>query len=392
MSYLIFCSFEVGGLPYMMAETLNRHGVDTYYVSLVSAAQGHNSTRFHFGDKQEPWDISNVFYKCSGSRAKTIKTLCAIKEQYGIQHCLAVGSESWMLHKANICYKYWSFGSDLDEECFKTQYATVNTPVWKIIPRYIRYALREKRARLSVQCADSLVVAPHQLDKLTKVVENPKLSFFTHILPTKPWNALLQLKKDALYRISDHIGSDTFFFSSTRHYWWQRQKDESNYKGNNLIIDSFSRYLELAKNPNHKLVLVNKGADTQHTRHYADQRGVADHVVWYDEMPRGELQDLYLGATVCFGQFGMKVLTGTVLEPMAVATPSISSFLDSTNIIPFYSSPPPVYNSEDPEVIAHFLFDIMKNSERRSKLGNDSWKWIAENCSEQAFVNSVVNS
>ena len=47
MSYLIFCSFEVGGLPYRMAEILNAHGVEAYYASIAKPTLGHDSTQFH---------------------------------------------------------------------------------------------------------------------------------------------------------------------------------------------------------------------------------------------------------------------------------------------------------------------------------------------------------
>ena len=32
MSFLVFCSFEVGGIPFRMAEILNRYKVETYYI------------------------------------------------------------------------------------------------------------------------------------------------------------------------------------------------------------------------------------------------------------------------------------------------------------------------------------------------------------------------
>ena len=55
MNYLVFCSYEVGGVPYQIAEVLNRHGISTCFISLTQEASGHDSVQFHFGKQEEKW-------------------------------------------------------------------------------------------------------------------------------------------------------------------------------------------------------------------------------------------------------------------------------------------------------------------------------------------------
>lgn len=117
MNYLIFCSFEVGGLPYKMAEILNRHNVKTYYISIAKEASGHDSTRFHYGDKGEDWNLSGMV-KNEMNSSEIIKLLKKIKETYNIKYCLATGEKSYLLKKAGINYHYWSYGADVDQCTF----------------------------------------------------------------------------------------------------------------------------------------------------------------------------------------------------------------------------------------------------------------------------------
>ncbi|CAN0499711.1 unnamed protein product, partial [Phaeothamnion confervicola] len=59
--FLIFCSYEVGGFPYKMAEILNRHSIVTYYISVDREQFGHDSTTYHWGTQREEWDLSRLF-------------------------------------------------------------------------------------------------------------------------------------------------------------------------------------------------------------------------------------------------------------------------------------------------------------------------------------------
>ena len=117
MSYLIFCSFEVGGLPYKMAETLNRHGVKTYYISLAWKNHSHDSTAFHYGEKREDWDLSSYFDSRFWSTKKDIAFLRHMKIKYNIDYCLATGHKAYLLKEAGMDYAYLSYGFDLDQCC-----------------------------------------------------------------------------------------------------------------------------------------------------------------------------------------------------------------------------------------------------------------------------------
>ena len=130
MSYLIFCSFEVGGFPFRMAETLNRYGVETYYIYLGRRGLEHDSTQFHYGDQRPDWDLSNSFQNILRDSRKVIQRLNQLKTERNILNCLATGRNAYLLKMAGIEYRYWSYGADIDQECF-IRVPVSNTPLCK---------------------------------------------------------------------------------------------------------------------------------------------------------------------------------------------------------------------------------------------------------------------
>ena len=53
MNFLIFCSAEIGGLPYHFAKTLNDSGLQTYFISLSGRKKGHDTISFHYGKEKK---------------------------------------------------------------------------------------------------------------------------------------------------------------------------------------------------------------------------------------------------------------------------------------------------------------------------------------------------
>ncbi len=413
-SYMIFCSFEVGGLPYKMAEVLNKHGVKTYYASVAWDTKSHDSTMFHYGKIKKDWDLSNLFYKGLWDYKKNARILKQIKSKYDITYCFAVGHKAHMLKKAKIDYNYWSYGSDLDQCCGKTVHVK-GVSFWKRALDYLRFAVvfhrdlkmlipgeysfakkvmvymylflsfcREQKK--SIYCANSLMIANYQLGNYHRLCPGKRLFFIPHLVNIMDYRELSKIKNESKKEVSDKIGTDTFFFSSTRHFWHGEHDLFADYKGNDIILYSFARYLKITENKNSKLVLIRKGPDAVESERLIEYLGINNNVIWLDEMRRDNILIYYQGASVCFGQFGTPVLTYGAIEPLSNGTPCASFVGTHDPITPFYKSMPPILNSRDPEEVANFMHKISTNKERASKLSYESWLWAKENCSEKKFV------
>jgi len=398
MSFLIFCSFEVGGLPYKMAEILNKHGVETYYVSLDQNASGHDSTQFHFGNIYESWDLSHLFDNSMFSISfvqihsirKIIRILKQIKVKYGISHCFATGSLSYLLKQAGINYKYWCYGSDLDQQCFAPIWQQ-NYPFWKkcVIYPYFVFKIRNKQ-RNSIYYADSVMIAPYQIDAYNQICPDKKLFHLPHFLKILDYKILLQKKTENRKIICKGIKAKNFFFSSARHVWAGNLSDASDNKGNDIILKSFEKYLKLSNDCDTKLILIKKGPDVEASKSLAQSLSIDKYIIWVNEMNRGELDKYYQAAIMCFGQLRTPVITFSVVEPLANGTICVSFFEDNNSKVPFYKEKPPIFNSKDPDEIANFICKLMSNKDYYTELCYKSWCWIKDNCSEEKFVESFL--
>jgi hypothetical protein len=391
VSHLVFCSFEVGGLPFKIAEALNRHGVETYYFSASERRRGHDTTRFHYGGRCDSWDLSPRLRRLPSLTSKIVSVLQEIKTKYGIENSFATGHFSYLLRYAGIRYQYWSFGSDLDRRAFPPVWPKGH-PFLTAAGIYAIWALNRRRVLASLQNADKLMIAPYQFEAYRKICPGKSLFFLPHLLSIEDFATLRMKKEESRAMICARLRAHNFFFSSTRHFWAGRKAGQADNKGNNIILESFAEYLRRSGRSMTKLVLIKKGPDVGASRALAEELGIADRVVWLDQMPRGDLNVYYQGASVCFGQFGTPVVTNAVVEPLGQASACVSYYGEDSSSVPFYKDPPPVMNAKDPANIGRTLADLMADEMRVSELGFKSWRWAKEQCSEERFVNAFRES
>lgn len=396
MSYLVFCSFEVGGLPFRIAEILNRHGIRAYYVSVQpvqsvrAAGRAHDSTSFHFGNRHEEWDLSPLFRSRLFSGRLLANTLEIIKRDYGITHCFATGRKAYLLKRAGIPFHYWSFGSDLDQACFRPDWA-IGYPLWRKTLAWLKFlAVTRPEQRATMHAGEAVMIAPYQLPTLEKICPGKRQFFFPHFIDVRDYDKLSAAKTESRKAICAETGADYYFFSAARHYWSGPRRRVADNKGNDTVLKAFVEYRK-AVSDRVKLVMVNKGPDVEASSELARELGIEADIVWVNEMSRDKLERFYLGASASFGQFGTSLITFVVLEPMAQATPCISYHEEVPAGVPFYSELPPMINSRDPVEIASCLRRLMSDETYRTDLEYRSWRWVKENCAEKRFVASFLN-
>ncbi len=394
MSYLIFTNFEVGGIPYKIADILNNHGLKTYYISIANKNTGHDSKAFHYGDKEESWELSHFFTDLKFPD-EVISTLQKIRKELTIQSCFATGWKSYVLRKAGFNYAYWCFGADLDQICFEPFFKK-KYPLWKKFIQFpfLKYLNKKPvrlEARMSIQYSDSLIISPYQKDTFNKLDIKKRLNFLPHILKIDDFVKLKKEKEESRKKICERIGATDYIFSSTRHIWCGNQSVLTDNKGNDIILNAFKTYISEYNNPGVKLVFVEKGEDVAASKSLSREMGIADMIVWLPEMPRDELWDIYKGAALCMGQFATPCITYSVLEPIVCATPCISYYhknhIISANV-PYYEEMPPVMDSKEPDEIAELINSILSDKKFKDDLVYKSWAWARDFCSEEEFVKS----
>ncbi len=393
MSYLIFCSFEVGGLPYHMAEILNAQGVETYYASIARPNSTHDSTQFHYGRPNPPWDLTPRFREAMGSGRKIKALLSQVQREFHLTHSFATGQKAYLLREAGLPYHYWSYGSDLDFLVNFFPNLTHYYSWWARPKGFLMYLLRFRReARRTFAHATAVMIAPYQIGAYQQVCPDKPMFFLPHFFKIEDLATLGPKKLASKREMEAKIGATRFFFSSTRHVWSGPLRQSADTKGNDVILYAFKEYLNLSGDRGAKLVLVDKGPNVATSRALAQELSIASQVVWVGEMKRDELDQYYQGAGLCFGQFGTPVLAFTALEPLAQANVSISAFERVDPRVPFYPEDPPIYKSKDPREIAEFMAQIVAHPQQYADLCRRSWEWIKENCSEERFAAEFVKS
>ncbi len=405
-----------------MAEILNNHGIETYYISFHKDATGHDSSIFHYEIKKNKWDLTPLFIGCSPDSEGCLSLLKQIRNKYAIHGCMATGGDAYLLKLAGIIYHYWCFGSDLDQisfypiwpykyplknkllyySCYILMkiYQSVNYRLYIPFTKmpwneyiFIRglnidslLSLRNKQ-RKSISDANSVMIAPYQLKSYLKICRTKKLFFFPHFLEIEDYEVIQHKKNRIKKELCKQFKAKGFFFSSTRHFWCGEFSHLSDNKGNDIILESFATYLSIYGDQGFKLLLINKGPHLDETKILASKLGLDKYVIWINEMKRIDLLKYYTGADICFGQFGTPVLTNVVVEPLSQATPCISYFIDGhENNIPYYKDMPPVFNSKNPKSIADFINRLATDTEFNNKISYQSWDWVNKNCNEKKFV------
>ena len=393
MTGLVFCSYEVGGLPFLIAGVLNRGGVDTLYLSAAPGGSSHDSAAFHYGAERPSWALPPPAPDAPSRDAFLAGQLRAIGERHGALRCLATGRKSYLLREAGIPYLYWSYGADLDGECFGPSWPPRYPPYRKPYS-WINFALTVRReARRSIRGAEAVMVSPYQAASLERVAPGKRLFFLPHILPVMPYGDLSREKLLARERVRALVGTGRYFFSATRQVWTERFRDWADLKSNDVIFRAFARYLAAERDGETRLVVVEKGPDVAEAKELTRRLGIAERVTWIPEVSRPRLADYYRGATACFGQFGNPVVTYAALEPLANGTPCISFFGDPhPPDVPHYLERPPLFNSREEGEIASFLGSLLSGEGRGNDLGFRSWDWVRTHCSEERFVQAFLEA
>ena len=377
-------------MPFKMAETLNRFGVETYYIYLGKKSAGHDSTLFHFGTSSQEWNLSLEFQDIAGSSRKVIEKLRQLNDRYHFSYCLATGGDIYYLKKAGIDYLFWSYGGDLDYQCFIYISLLNSLLKQKFKINFIRLFMERITARKSLRYARRITIAPYQLKALKHVCANKSLFFLPHCLKVIDYEDLVRQKDINRELLCRENHADRVFFSSTRHFWAGFQRTFTDNKGNDVMLRAYSKYLEVTKDARSKLILVSKGPDVESTKTFARRLRIEGNIVWVSEMKREDLDRYYQGATICFGQFGTPVITLSILEALSNGTVGVSFFDEQKSMVPFYNEYPPIFNNKDPKDISEFMMKLLSDRDTYEKLSYKSWLWIKNNCSEDNFVESFL--
>lgn len=383
---LILTDINVSNVHLMIASILNKF--EQWDVSFLNIRipKDYFDDSVWYEDGHNPVDISYVLDgKNIVSKLVKIKNII---DNFDLIFC--TGAIANFMKWSKKPYIYFSFGSDLDQYsqygCNIFEYISPNAAWLRKIMRPFKKFLYIK----AIKNADITIIAPYQAKLLTKIGYN-KIGFFPHPLEPIYLNNDLKTKELVSKKIQTEFNCEWIFFSATRHVWNPTLINENDYKGNDIIIRAFNKFVNNNPNNKSKLFFIAKGSDVQKSKSLVNEMNLNDKVVWLPPMNRKRLLEFYFGAHICFDQFSLGCLALCAIESMACGTPTVTYIGDIPEYMPYYQQAPPVFNSKDPDDISLYMEKIIFNPQFRKYIEMECLNWVKDNCSYDKVNNSFLD-
>lgn len=164
------------------------------------------------------------------------------------------------------------------------------------------------------------------------------------------------------------------------------------YKGNDIFIRSFEKYLKLMVNRRNSslLLLIDRGTSAKHEtnkmKRLIYKLGIEDSVLWLipedgESFSRVQLIDLFSLSSVVADDFGAGWFGSISLEALSCSRPVITYVKDETlqRTYPWH----PFISSNDENILAEKLFALATSPKQLKYYGAMGRKWVQENHSSE---------
>ena len=129
--------------------------------------------------------------------------------------------------------------------------------------------------------------------------------------------------------------------------------------------------------------LVRKGRHIEETVALAEAEGIADQIIWHDEMTQREVQTQFEQADIVFEQFAQSFVAMAGLDAMATGRPLIANWRPEI-FDPILGEPAPVCHAIDPQGICAQLERLVSQPEIRARIGRESRSYVEHHFSSEA--------
>ena len=149
-------------------------------------------------------------------------------------------------------------------------------------------------------------------------------------------------------------------------------------KRNDVLIESFSKYINANPNHNSALFLLEYGDDVQYSKNLINSLGIESSVIWLPLMKRKELMMIIRNVSMGAGEFGGYFWGGTGWEFLSKGKLFFQFVdLDDFQLSEMISMPVPHFiNTNNIESIAQKMEYYYGNNDELMKLGSENKTWF----------------
>lgn len=210
----------------------------------------------------------------------------------------------------------------------------------------------------------------------------------------KEYDSALQKNSDdpLLTKLNKLREENDFLLLQHSRQIWKHSADKWSYKGNNLLISGYAKFIKEHNLRSVKLILLEYGTDVTHTKKLIASLGIEDAVVWFPKMPRNKLMTILAASDLVIGELHHSWLSyGVVLEALSMAKPFMHKRIDAEFSADYPELYPMLHASSAQSVYAG-LHKAFYNRESIRNIGEKGKEWYQTYCVQRplSFIKKII--
>lgn len=158
-------------------------------------------------------------------------------------------------------------------------------------------------------------------------------------------------------------------------------------KGNNIFIEGAAKFIKI--NPNVKLIIVDRGIDSQSTHNLISKLQIEKHVEYiHGPLNSQQLLNYYQLSDLVADQFIVSSIGGIGLETFSCGKPLITNCPQRTYLDNYLEDPPLLHASTSNDIFNALV--MLSDIHFREKLGSKARLWIKKYHSSELYIKKLL--
>ena len=161
---------------------------------------------------------------------------------------------------------------------------------------------------------------------------------------------------------------------------WKKAPDKWSYKGNDLLIKGYQKFVFQFPNVKAKLILFEYGENVDHTKKLIDELQLNEAVEWLPRMPRNKLMQVLYASDLIIGELHHSWLSyGVALEALCAGKPFMHKRIDEEFKNDYDRLYPMIY-ADSVETVFEGLKKTLLNKTEMQIIGDGGKQWFYKYC------------